>query len=85
MMSRFPRHTILGDWAKQVVEQDQTLEPLIDEVVEFTKYALDVPIAKMGLLFVFDCVTGAAYGVEERPVPNCAYQNCIGSVEDATR
>ncbi len=29
----------LGKLGKQAVELDQTLEPLIDEVVEFTKYA----------------------------------------------
>jgi HEPN domain-containing protein len=34
----FPKTHDLGRLGKQAVEQDQTLEPLIDEVVEFTKY-----------------------------------------------
>jgi hypothetical protein len=42
MISRFPRRPKthdLGKLGKQAVELDQTLEPLIDEVVEFTNYA----------------------------------------------
>ncbi|MBZ5619659.1 MAG: HEPN domain-containing protein [Acidobacteriia bacterium] len=35
----FPKTHDLGKLGKQAVEQDQTLEPLVDEVVEFTKYA----------------------------------------------
>jgi HEPN domain-containing protein len=35
----FPRTHDLGKLGKQAVELDPTLEPLIDEVVEFTKYA----------------------------------------------
>ena len=35
----FPKTHDLGRLGKQAVELDQTLEPLIDEVVEFTKYA----------------------------------------------
>lgn len=35
----FPKTHDLGKLGKQAVELDQTLEPFIDEVVEFTKYA----------------------------------------------
>jgi HEPN domain-containing protein len=35
----FPKTHDLGKLGKQAVELDQTLEPLIDEVVEYTKYA----------------------------------------------
>jgi HEPN domain-containing protein len=35
----FPRTHDLGKLGKQAVELDPTLEPLIDEVVELTKYA----------------------------------------------
>jgi HEPN domain-containing protein len=35
----FPKTHDLGKLGKQAVDLDQTLEPLIDEVVEFTKYA----------------------------------------------
>ena len=35
----FPMTHDLGKLGKQAVELDPTLEPLIDEVVEFTKYA----------------------------------------------
>lgn len=35
----FPKTHDLGKLGKQVVEVDPTLEPLIDSVVEFTKYA----------------------------------------------
>ena len=40
----FPKTHDLGRLGKQAVELDQTLEPLIDEVVEFTKYCLAVPV-----------------------------------------
>ena len=39
MINRSPRTHDLGKLGKQAVELDPTLEPLIDEVVEFTKYA----------------------------------------------
>jgi HEPN domain-containing protein len=35
----FPKTHDLGRLGTQVVDVDPTLEPLIDEVVEFTKYA----------------------------------------------
>src|ERR1039457_4205263 len=35
----FPKTHDLGKLGKQAVELEQTLEPLVDEVVEFTKYA----------------------------------------------
>lgn len=35
----FPKTHDLGKLGKQAVELDQTLEPLVHEVVEFTKYA----------------------------------------------
>lgn len=34
----FPKTHDLGRLGKQAVEEDQTLEPLADEAVEFTKY-----------------------------------------------
>jgi hypothetical protein len=34
----FPKTHDLGKLGKQAVELDQTLEPLVDDVVEFTKY-----------------------------------------------
>ena len=42
----FPTTHDLGKLGKQAVELDQMLEPLIDEVVEFTKYAWNVPIPR---------------------------------------
>jgi len=39
MISRFPKTHDLGKLGKQAVELDQSLEPLIDDVVEYTKYA----------------------------------------------